>query len=146
MGMMTLEEYGQLSGTEKRERKGRNTPEMDEQIKLFEVLRDPVYEKLHPEAKCIFSTLSGRNTSKAVRGREKAAGAKQGVPDILCLVPREPWHGLCIEMKAKGRQLTPEQKAMRFELSKRDYYYAVCRSADEALRVIEEYLGLKGRS
>jgi len=100
----------------------------------------------------LFAVPNGGARSKATAGMLKAEGVVPGVADLILLVPRcfkahddDGWyntiHGLCIEMKtAKGRQ-SPEQKAWQVIVEAKGYQYAVCRSFDDFVRTINEYLG-----
>lgn len=103
----------------------------------------------------LFAVPNGGARSKATAGMLKAEGIVPGVADLILLVPKrvkvlsafpnEAWwhtiHALCIEMKtAKGRQ-SPEQKAWQAIVEAKGYQYAVCRSFDDFVRTINEYLG-----
>lgn len=108
----------------------------------------------HPELRgLLFAVPNGGARSKATAGMLKAEGVTAGVSDLILLVPRcranitennaasiEIKHALCIEMKtAKGRQ-SPEQKAWQAKVEKFGYKYVVCRSLDEFIVTIENYL------
>ena len=99
----------------------------------------------------LFAIPNGSYRTKATAGKLKAEGVVPGVADLVLLVPKcvkahddEGWyntiHALCIEMKtAKGRQ-SPEQKEWQARVEKMGYEYAVCRSLDEFINTIENYL------
>lgn len=70
----------------------------------------------------------------------KAEGALRGVSDLLLLVPRGNWHGLCIEMKADCGRQSPHQKAFQAAVTEQGYRYIVCRSFDSFRAEIEKYL------
>ena len=70
----------------------------------------------------------------------KRMGLKKGAPDLIIFEPRGKYHGFAIEMKAAGGRLTPEQRMMLFELSKRQYATACCHGADEAIKLIRKYM------
>ena len=106
----------------------------------------------HPElAGLLFAVPNGGARSKATAGKLKAEGVVAGVADLILMVPRFKkcvhdvgWsntiHGLCIEMKtAKGKQ-SPEQKAWQEKVWAQGYEYAVCRSLDDFMNTINEYL------
>jgi hypothetical protein len=141
---MKLSEYQELQ----KGQKPRRTPELDEQIKLFAVLRNPVLLKLYPFLKYIYSSQSGSFTSLKVAGQDKAAGKTPGVPDICVPFRRYHYSGMHIEMKSKTGTLSPEQKDFIQHLRNELYVVHVARSADEALTMIEWYLcislGTKG--
>ena len=101
----------------------------------------------------LFAVPNGGARSKATAGKLKAEGVVAGVADLILLVPCRleigqcggiPWyriyHALCIEMKtAKGRQ-SPEQKEWQTNVEAHGYKYAVCRSLDEFMAVVNGYL------
>ena len=100
----------------------------------------------------LFAVPNGGARSKATAGRLKAEGVVPGVADLILLKPHFrkgvyfsdmiPFDafGLCIEMKtAKGRQ-SPEQKEWQLNVEKYGYKYAVCRSLDEFMAVVNGYL------
>lgn len=110
----------------------------------------------------LFAVPNGGARSKATAGKLKAEGVVAGVADLILLVPRntnpqktpygeicieidgqipEIWyHALCIEMKTeKGRQ-SPEQKEWQAKVEVQCYKYAVCRSLDEFMAVVNGYL------
>ena len=96
-----------------------------------------VHSSLSP---LLFSVPNGGQRNVIVAAKLKAEGALAGVSDLLLLVPNNDYHALCIEMKsAKGRQ-TENQKAWQKEVEKQGYKYAVCRSLDEFMNIINNYL------
>lgn len=99
----------------------------------------------------LFAVPNGGARSKATAGKLKAEGVVAGVADLILMVPRcvkahddEGWfntiHALCIEMKtAKGRQ-SPDQKEWQAKVEAKGYHYAVCRSLDDFMTVVNGYL------
>ena len=98
----------------------------------------------------LFAVPNGGARNKATAGKLKAEGVVAGVADLLLLVPRKTcndplilsttYHGLAIEMKtAKGRQ-TPLQWAWQQKLEAHGYEYRICRSLDDFIDTIEQYL------
>ena len=88
----------------------------------------------------LFAIPNGGQRNVIVAAKLKAEGVLAGVSDLLLLVPNRDYHALCIEMKSgKGRQ-TENQKAWQKEVEKHGYKYAVCRSFDEFMKTINEYL------
>lgn len=91
-------------------------------------------------------------TQRVIRGkRAKREGSRPGIPDIMVAVPKRPspathgattkhYSGLFVEMKtAKGVVSDEQEEAMGY-LTARGYKCVICRSADEAIKVIKEYL------
>ena len=92
------------------------------------------YERL------LFAVPNGGQRNVIVAAKLKAEGVVAGVSDLLLFVPNRDYHALCIEMKsAKGRQ-TENQKAWQKEVEKQGYKYVVCRSLDEFINIINDYL------
>lgn len=88
----------------------------------------------------LFAVPNGGARSKATAGKLKAEGVVAGVSDLILLVPKQWAFALCIEMKtAKGRQ-SPEQKEWQSKVESHGYRYAVCRSLDEFMAVVNGYL------
>ncbi len=96
-----------------------------------------VHRSLSP---LLFAVPNGGQRNVIVAAKLKAEGVLAGVSDLLLLVPNKDYHALCIEMKsAKGRQ-TENQKSWQKEVEKQGYKYAVCRSLDEFMNTINNYL------
>lgn len=95
----------------------------------------------HPKlAKLLFAVPNGGRRSKVEACIMKAEGTTAGVADLLLLVPNQQHHALCIEMKtASGRQ-TQNQKDWQSAVTSQGYRYVVCRSFDDFLSTIREYL------
>lgn len=101
----------------------------------------------HPELRgLLFAVPNGGARSKATAGRLKAEGVVAGVADLIMMVPRieegcrNMWHALCIEMKKKDGYQSQEQKAWQSKVEKFGYKYVVCRSLDEFIDTIVNYL------
>lgn len=75
----------------------------------------------------------------------KRQGVRDGVPDIFVAVPMlqlisKGAAGLFVEMKTPEGVLSKAQKIMLPELERQGFRTAVCRTVEEAQRVIREYL------
>lgn len=110
--------------------------------------RYPWYEKVlfHPvnEGKRTTKVVNNRYGTKVIcsgGARLKAEGMVKGVADLILLVPRQGYGCLCVETKtATGRQ-EPEQKEWQKAVEAAGNKYVVCRSAEEFMQVVEDYLG-----
>jgi len=71
-----------------------------------------------------------------------AEGMRKGVPDLILPVPRPPYCGLAIEMKAPKGVLKPEQRWWRDALTALGWAYQLCRSAEQAIQTYRSYLGI----
>lgn len=74
---------------------------------------------------------------------DKAMGVKRGVPDLCLPVPRGPYHGLYIEMKAETGRTSEAQDWWGEKLLEQGYMWEVCHGWKNTVRVLEWYLGLK---
>lgn len=54
---------------------------------------------VHPELSLIFGTMNGVRVRIGTAAKMKAAGNKKGVPDVILPFPKNPFHGLFIELK-----------------------------------------------
>lgn len=76
--------------------------------------------------------------------RLKAEGMQSGVPDLHLPVARKGYHGYYLEMKIKGNKPRPEQIKWHKMLREQGYLVDVPYSAEEAIRLLLGYMGLKG--
>ena len=72
----------------------------------------------------------------------KSLGVKAGVSDICLPYPKGIYCGLYIEMKFGSNRKTAEQKEFLQEMEKVGHFVATCYSAEDAVKVIEEYLNI----
>lgn len=86
------------------------------------------------------ATVGGVHCSAFTRGKMVASGYEKGIPDLIIYEPRKGFHGLCIEFKSTKGRVSEWQSQWLAELSARDYYTAVERSAQSAIRLIRDYL------
>jgi hypothetical protein len=114
--------------------------EHDEQVALFQWAATAL--KMMPEVGLLHAIPNGGHRHPAVAKRLKAEGVKRGVPDLCLPIPRGPYHGMYIEMKAGENKPTAEQLAWFSALSALGYYTALCYSAERAIEEITFYLGL----
>ena len=109
--------------------------EHEEQAKLFGWTRN------HPKLPWMFAIPNGGLRNKATAVRMKSEGVKAGVWDIFLPVPSGQYHGLFIEMKWGKNTLTPAQKEFGDYATQQGYCCKVAYSAEEAIEIIDEYLG-----
>lgn len=119
----------------------RTPTEHDEQVALIATARR--YEARYPDLGMLFAVPNGGYRSKATGNLLKLEGLKPGVSDLLLLVPRGSWHGMCLELKRVGGEgPSPAQEAFLMAAHKRGYYVAVAYGWAEAWREITGYLGI----
>jgi hypothetical protein len=101
-------------------------------------------ERKYPCLKLLYAIPNGEYRPKATAARLKRCGVKAGVPDMHLPVPAHGYCGLYIELKAKNGRVSKAQ--LDFIKSVKEYKNAayVCFGADEAISVLEWYLGVNG--
>ena len=91
-------------------------------------------------AGCFFSVPNGGRRDTVTGAILKAEGALAGVADLFLSVPNNVHHGLYVEMKTrKGRQ-QDSQKAFQKAVEAQGYRYEICRSLDDFIALIKDYL------
>lgn len=111
----------------------------------------------YPELKLLFAIPNGAKLPYSGRGKNrfskqaiilKEEGLKSGVPDLCLPVAKHNYHGLYIEMKRmpnrgrKGGAPTEEQAWWKDQLTKQGYLSVICWGAEDAIRILSEYLGI----
>lgn len=94
----------------------------------------------YPELQLLHHIPNGGKRRAAEAARFKAAGVKPGVPDLCLPAPRGGYHGLYIELKARGGRLSESQIEWLDALSRQRYYAVCCVGAEEAINTIDAYL------
>lgn len=69
----------------------------------------------------------------------KRMGLRKGFPDLFVTRARNGYHGLFIEMKYGKGKPSKEQTEWLELLSSEGYACKICYTADEAIKVIEDY-------
>lgn len=121
--------------------------ESAEQSTYFDWVR--IKAKLDPRYENIIAipNQGGGGIQNIARGRKmQAEGCAKGFPDVAIFVPLGDERGYFLsgqflEFKVKPNKQSPEQKAWQARLEKAGYLYKIVWSADEAIKVTEEYLG-----
>ena len=93
-----------------------------------------------PELSLLYHVPNGGKRDVITAARLKAEGVKAGIPDLFLPVSRKGFHGLYVEMKAKGGRLSDYQKKWIKELEHQGYLVLVCYGWQEASKEIQEYL------
>ncbi len=85
-----------------------------------------------------------RSDSNMIQGAiRKSLGVVAGVADLLFLVSRGGYHGLCIEMKDERGTQKPAQKEWQAIIEAQGFKYVICRSLEQFKITITEYLNTK---
>lgn len=91
----------------------------------------------------LFAVPNGSMRDVIVGGKLKAEGVLAGVSDLILLKPNGKYGALLIEMKtARGRQ-SEKQAEWQSLIEKDGYKYVVCRSIDDFMREVKDYLSNK---
>lgn len=91
-------------------------------------------------ATCLFAVPNGGARNAREAAIMKGEGVTAGVADLLLLVARRGFHGMCIEMKTEVGKQSPSQKAWQKDIEKQNYLYVVCRSFDTFKEAVDWYL------
>ena len=95
-----------------------------------------------PELKWLHHCPNGgsRNRNEAVKFKQM--GVKAGVSDLCLPYPKGIYCGLYIEMKYGDNRLQETQKEFLADMAEAGHFVVTCYSAEEAIRIVEEYLCL----
>ncbi len=92
----------------------------------------------------VMSIPNGGWRHKKTASQLKKEGLLAGAPDILVALVRGKWPGLFIEMKrVKGGQVRKNQKKVHMHLKDQGYKVEVCKGADAAWKVFEDYVKME---
>lgn len=88
----------------------------------------------------LFAVPNGGKRGKIEACILKEEGVVAGVADMLLLVPSGGYHGLAIEMKTDTGRQSPSQRQWQQLVEESGYRYIVCRSLDQFIDNINDYL------
>lgn len=95
-----------------------------------------------------FAVPNGARVTPSIAVRLKAEGMESGIPDWVLPLP-QPYRfehlsasGLMIEFKSALGRLSEEQKTYRTRILEAGWRYEVCRTPDEAIAIVKDYLGV----
>lgn len=130
---MTLEEAIELNNKSQRKRPSDNEHRIQcACIKWFRYR--------YPSA-IIYAIPNGGQRNAIVAAKLKAEGVLAGVPDVHIPIARKGFHSLYIEIKnGKKGVLSDRQKEVIDKLIAEGHKVVVCRSVDEFIKEVEEYL------
>ena len=95
-------------------------------------------------ARLLFAIPNGGARNAVTGAILKAEGVVPGVSDLLLLVPRGGYHGLCIEMKTRTGRQSKSQKEWQQEVEAQGYRYVVCRSEIDFRNAVKVYFHDEG--
>lgn len=82
----------------------------------------------------------GNRNSVIDGGRRKAMGIVAGVSDLIFMLPRHGYHGLCIEMKTETGKQSDKQKEWERKVTEQGYDYQITRSLSEFKTCVTNYI------
>lgn len=98
------------------------------------------YPKLR---KVLFAIPNGGRRDKKTGTTLKEEGVVAGVADLILLRRNQKYGALCVEMKTKSGNQSDTQKKWQKEVEATGNKYVVCRSLDEFMKEITDYLNDK---
>lgn len=93
-----------------------------------------------PELELLYHVPNGGKRGKFEACRLKAQGVRAGVPDLHLPIARGGYIGLWIEMKTATGRLSEDQRKIIAMLCAEGHRVEVCRSAADAVEVLEDYM------
>ena len=135
---LTSAQFQALAASKKRKIMGANNTEHQLQIECVQWFR-----LVHKNDGIIYAIPNGgvRDTTTAAKLRME--GALAGIPDLHIPVPRHGYASLYIEMKnGKTGRLSDHQKTMIERLRSLGNKVDVCRTFDEFVKTVEDYMRL----
>lgn len=98
----------------------------------------------YPDAISFHVSNEGISGSRAKQGaygtKQKRMGVLSGVSDVIILEPKGIYHGLMIELKSKKGRISDSQKLFLSRCDSKNYKTHVCRSIDEVVLAVDEYM------
>lgn len=97
----------------------------------------------YPQFRMLLFACPNGGARSAVEAKiMKAEGVTAGVSDLILLLPRGGYNSLCIEMKTDCRtsRQSDSQKAWQAAAEAVGNKYVVCRSLDDFMREVGEYM------
>jgi len=88
----------------------------------------------------LFAVPNGGHRNIQTARSLKAEGVTSGVSDLLLLVPKREYHGLCVEVKTPVGRQSENQKNWQRIIEAQGYRYEIVRSLDEFVELVRWYL------
>ena len=132
--------FDELVANMKKESHRRKRPYEEEHCIQCACVRWFAYK--HPELQGrLFAVPNGGRRDATTAAKLKAEGVVAGVADLILLKSNRDYGALLIEMKTqKGTQSNSQKKWQLTLCSEDEYKYVVCRSLDDFIREVSDYL------
>lgn len=133
---MTLEEMLQT------ERKQKNKQTHDDEEHRIQCSCVKWFNLKYPKLKGrLFAVPNGGRRDIVTGVKLKAEGVIAGVSDLILLKSNRDYGALLIEMKKKdGYQSQSQKEWQKIICENREYKYVLCRSLDDFIREVDDYL------
>lgn len=89
----------------------------------------------------LFAVPNGGSRHKIEAVNMKRQGVKRGVADVILQVPKKGYASLCLEFKTPTGKQSDEQKEYQRQVEMAGSKYVVVRSVEQAIRIMQKYLG-----
>lgn len=96
----------------------------------------------YPELRWLHHVPNGGSRNRLEAVKLKQMGVKAGVADLCLPFPKGIYCGLYVEMKFGDNRQQETQKEFLRDMAAAGHFVATCYSAEEAVKVIEEYCNL----
>ena len=116
---------------------------MNEEDRLTIWLMDHVRRAYPERVRSFFHIPNGGKRSKKTAGLLARMGVQSGVSDFHCTIPRGGYHSLWLEIKTNKGTLKPEQRDFLDEQIVWGHFAVVTYGAEQALTVINRWLGFE---
>ena len=103
-------------------------------------------EGRYPELRWLHHCPNGGSRNQHEAAKLKQMGVKAGVSDLCLPYPKGTYCGLYIEMKYGDNRQQASQKEFLKDMELAGHFVATCYSAEEAIKVIGEYLHLANKN
>ena len=91
-------------------------------------------------ARLLHHSPNGGSRNAIEAAKFKQMGVRAGFPDLILLVPKKGYHALFVEMKTRTGRQSEHQKEYQSAVEKMGYKYAICRSVEDFIKVVDEYM------
>ena len=99
------------------------------------------FDYQYPKLKnLLFHVPNGGHRNIREAARLKKQGVRPGVSDLILLIPRGNFHGMCIEMKSEKGTLSENQKEWLKQAENNGYLTIVCNNFILFKTAIDSYL------
>lgn len=132
---MTFEEMkAQYCGKNIRKKPSHEEDNLQARIVYWFDIQYPGYKKL------LFHPSNGGKRNAIEAAKFKRMGVRPGVADLMLVVPNKFYPYMCIELKSEKGKQSEHQKDFQRAVESIGAKYVVCRSLEEFIEVVNDYL------